>query len=189
MGKNGGISNIKLYVQNAFATYYFDLSEIYSNKCVNKLCLMLNYDLYVHAHIKFCFVYIFPRPTIITMCGENRKFQSWLCLWLHALLCPHTLIANLKFMLHVVTEYNVTTDILWPFYFPSHMIYYINFYVLYHISFFFLCSFFMLWECYVKRRSSTHLRNKQSYSSYSCSCVWTQQFIQSMIKTTMMMIK
>lgn len=105
--------------------------------------------------ILFCVYFSSPLPplTTITMCGENRKFQSWLCLWLHALLCPHTLIANLKFMLHVVTEYNVTTDILWPFYFPSHMIYYINFYVLYHVSFFFflLCSFFMLWECNIKK--------------------------------------
>lgn len=111
--------------------------------------------------ILFCVYFYSPhhrrRPP--SQCGENRKFQSWLCLWLHALLCPHTLIANLKFMLHVVTEYNVTTDILWPFYFPSHMIYYINFYVLYHVSF-----FFVLWECnikkayilcYAKRRSSS----------------------------------
>lgn len=39
---------------------------------------MLNYDLYVHAHIKFCFVYIFTLSTIAVALHHNvEKIESF----------------------------------------------------------------------------------------------------------------
>lgn len=93
-------------------------------------------------NILFC-VYFYSSPLPSSVCEENRKFQSWLCLWLYVLLCPHTLIANLKFMLHVVFEYNVTTIFYGPFIF--HLTWYIT-------------SIFM---CFIMSPSSS--------SSYECN--------------------
>lgn len=94
-----------------------------------------------------CITFLFCRiSTLCVYCKKIENFQSWLCLWLHALLYV-CVLTDCKLKIHVSCcyIYNVTTDILWPFYFPSHMIYYINFYVLYHVFFFFFI--FCYYEC------------------------------------------
>lgn len=100
-------------------------------------------------------------------CGRKSKVSILIVFMITCLVMPW--LRKLKIHTPCCYEYNVTTDILWPFYFPSRMIYYINFMC-------FIMSLFPFF-CHLPHKSISKQQN-----FLCCSTAWLMSGSKSRLR-------